>query len=171
MLKNILLVGGFNRMALSRLMIRLMSLLLIMLAAQTASAIQPRLPGMNALPDQTSISGLSSGAFMASQFHVAYSKDLVGAAIIAERIRENIAALSMSIDKTGKNRINVTISIGGSCSSSCKDPNELITQADKVLYCAKNSGRNRVELSVQRSTVEDENRTQRNLQVTRDLSA
>ncbi|SFG80681.1 extracellular catalytic domain type 2 short-chain-length polyhydroxyalkanoate depolymerase [Neptunomonas qingdaonensis] len=83
MLKNILLVGGFNSMALSRLMIRLMTLLLIMLAAHTASAIQPRLPGLNALPDQTSISGLSSGAFMASQFHVAYSKDLVGAAIIA----------------------------------------------------------------------------------------
>lgn len=70
-------------MILSRFIIRVMPLLLIMLTAHTASAIQPRLPEMNALPDQTSISGLSSGAFMAAQFHVAYSKDLVGAAIVA----------------------------------------------------------------------------------------
>ena len=83
MLKNFLLVGGFNSMTLSRLIIRLMTLILLMLTAHTASAIQPRLPEMNALPDQTSISGLSSGAFMASQFHVAYSEDMVGAAIIA----------------------------------------------------------------------------------------
>ncbi|MEY8205244.1 MAG: poly(3-hydroxybutyrate) depolymerase [Bermanella sp.] len=41
------------------------------------------LPSLNAQPNKTSISGLSSGAFMASQFHVAYSKELVGAGIIA----------------------------------------------------------------------------------------
>ncbi|MEY8199562.1 MAG: hypothetical protein RPS47_10005 [Colwellia sp.] len=42
-----------------------------------------KLPALNALANKTSISGLSSGAFMASQFHVAYSKELVGAGIIA----------------------------------------------------------------------------------------
>ncbi len=41
------------------------------------------LPALNALQDQTSISGLSSGAFMAAQFHIAYSKDLVGAGVVA----------------------------------------------------------------------------------------
>lgn len=63
--------------------IKRMVALLIILSVHTVNAVQPRLPEMNALPDQTSISGLSSGAFMASQFHVAYSKDLVGAAIVA----------------------------------------------------------------------------------------
>ncbi len=41
------------------------------------------LPAMAALQDQTSISGLSSGGFMAAQYHVAYSKHLVGVGIVA----------------------------------------------------------------------------------------
>ena len=41
------------------------------------------LPKLSALDNQTSVSGLSSGAFMAAQFHVAYSQDLVGAGVIA----------------------------------------------------------------------------------------
>lgn len=50
----------------------------------TSTIASPKeLPALNALPDKTSISGLSSGAFMASQFHVAYSEDLVGAGIVA----------------------------------------------------------------------------------------
>lgn len=49
----------------------------------TALSATTELPALNALPDESSISGLSSGAFMAAQFHVAYSKDLVGAGIVA----------------------------------------------------------------------------------------
>ncbi|WP_408901230.1 poly(3-hydroxybutyrate) depolymerase [Photobacterium piscicola] len=41
------------------------------------------LPALNAISNATSISGISSGAFMASQFHVAYSNDLVGVGIVA----------------------------------------------------------------------------------------
>ncbi len=41
------------------------------------------LPALNALTNQTSISGLSSGAFMTAQFHIAYSENLVGAGIVA----------------------------------------------------------------------------------------
>jgi len=41
------------------------------------------LPKLNAMASQSSISGLSSGAFMATQYHIAYSKDLVGVAAIA----------------------------------------------------------------------------------------
>lgn len=48
-----------------------------------ALAAKTELPALNALPDATSISGLSSGAFMAAQFHVAYSEELVGAGIVA----------------------------------------------------------------------------------------
>lgn len=43
----------------------------------------PKLSGYQADLSQTSVSGLSSGAFMTAQFHVAYSDRLVGAGIIA----------------------------------------------------------------------------------------
>ena len=43
----------------------------------------PKLSGYQADLSQTSVSGLSSGAFMTAQFHVAYSDMLVGAGIIA----------------------------------------------------------------------------------------
>jgi len=54
-----------------------------LLSQNTFATGSPSLPALGALPDQTSISGLSSGAFMAAQFHVAYSKDLVGVGIVA----------------------------------------------------------------------------------------
>jgi len=42
-----------------------------------------KLPGCGADLSKTSLSGLSSGAFMTAQFHVAYSGNFVGAGIIA----------------------------------------------------------------------------------------
>ncbi len=42
-----------------------------------------KLPGYGADLSQTSVSGMSSGAFMTAQFHVAYSGSLVGAGIVA----------------------------------------------------------------------------------------
>ena len=86
--------------------------------------------------------------------------ELLGASIIAERIRENIAALEIPVDSHGNNT-KVTISIGGSCSAHSKHSSELMKQADKVLYHAKKRGRNRVELSSNK----DKNCTQRNLEV------
>ena len=50
--------------------------------ASIAQAADP-LPVFEADLSQTSVSGLSSGAYMAGQFHVAYSGTLIGAAIIA----------------------------------------------------------------------------------------
>lgn len=52
-------------------------------AAPVSGASAPDLPSYQADLSQTSVSGLSSGAFMASQFHVAFSSTLVGAGIIA----------------------------------------------------------------------------------------
>ena len=56
----------------------------------TALALWPRtgaaaeaLPKLGADLAQTSVSGLSSGAYMAGQIHVAHSKDIVGAGIVA----------------------------------------------------------------------------------------
>jgi hypothetical protein len=63
--------------------LRIIIALLFISLSTTVLATQTELPALNALPNETSISGLSSGAFMAAQFHVAYSKDLVGAGIVA----------------------------------------------------------------------------------------
>ena len=68
--------------ATSRLFVH--SLLLSALLALGAHAAEaPPLPGYAADLSQTSISGLSSGAFMATQFHVAYSASLVGVGVVA----------------------------------------------------------------------------------------
>ncbi len=58
-------------------------LALFLLSFAAHSHTHTELPALNASPDHTSISGLSSGAFMAAQFHVAFSEDLVGAGIVA----------------------------------------------------------------------------------------
>jgi hypothetical protein len=50
--------------------------------AQDGSQAWP-LPALGVDPKATSVSGLSSGAFMASQFHIAYSSTVVGAGIVA----------------------------------------------------------------------------------------
>ena len=42
-----------------------------------------KLPGLGAKIDDTSVSGISSGAYMAGQFEMAHSRDVIGAAIIA----------------------------------------------------------------------------------------
>ena len=52
--------------------------------AQEPSATDPvQLPALGAELQQTSVSGLSSGAFMASQFHIAHSRIVVGAGVVA----------------------------------------------------------------------------------------
>jgi len=67
-----------------------------------------------------------------------------GTAIAAERLRLAISArASQSVRTTGDNRI--TMSLGVSCVSlGASDPLELIDQADKALYAAKEAGRNQV---------------------------
>lgn len=42
-----------------------------------------KLPALNANISKTTVSGLSSGAYMAGQFHIVHSNDVIGAAIIA----------------------------------------------------------------------------------------
>ncbi len=53
------------------------------LFAVAVQAQPPALPAFGADPTQTSVSGLSSGAYMATQLQVAYSRDIIGAGIIA----------------------------------------------------------------------------------------
>lgn len=59
-------------------------LLLILLAGmQQPGAAAERLPGLNADLSQTSVSGVSSGGYMAVQFHVAHSASVIGAGVLA----------------------------------------------------------------------------------------
>jgi poly(3-hydroxybutyrate) depolymerase/chitodextrinase len=59
------------------------SLLTAMTLSSQASAAGVKLPAFNVDINQTSVSGLSSGGFMAVQFEVAYSSILKGAGILA----------------------------------------------------------------------------------------
>jgi hypothetical protein len=58
------------------------ALAVIFAFARTALAADP-LPPYHGDPSQTSVSGLSSGAFMAVQYQVAYSGSVVGAGVVA----------------------------------------------------------------------------------------
>jgi diguanylate cyclase (GGDEF)-like protein len=69
--------------------------------------------------------------------------DLLGAAHVGERLRQGVAAAPVSFD--GRD-IGVTISVGCASLTCCQeqDPEELIAIADRRLYIAKRTGRNRV---------------------------
>jgi poly(3-hydroxybutyrate) depolymerase len=58
-------------------------LIALLLGAVTASAQVARLPALKVDLNQTSVSGLSSGGYMAVQFHVAHSAIVKGAGVIA----------------------------------------------------------------------------------------
>ncbi|WP_415899469.1 poly(3-hydroxybutyrate) depolymerase [Neptuniibacter sp. QD48_11] len=76
--------------------------------------VAPDLPALNAISDQTSISGLSSGGFMAAQYHIAYSENLVGAGIIAGGPWNCVASIPGS-DMTPK-----LVSATTTCMDPCK---------------------------------------------------
>jgi diguanylate cyclase (GGDEF)-like protein len=68
-----------------------------------------------------------------------------GAFIVAEHIREQVAAAVVSCQTTGE-QTSVTVSIGVNTviPANDGDVSEFIQQADKNLYTAKDTGRNRV---------------------------
>ena len=69
--------------------------------------------------------------------------NLVGATIIAEKIRAAIERQSVSHNNLA---IRVTVSIGVSCTGSHRppEPEDLLAYADQALYIAKGAGRNNV---------------------------
>ena len=71
--------------------------------------------------------------------------DLDGAILIAERIRIAIEELTISHEKSSAHNI-ITISLGVASANPAENgsPRELIEQADKALYAAKDRGRNQV---------------------------
>lgn len=68
--------------------------------------------------------------------------DLQTAAMVAEKVRENVAQLNL--DFVG-NALSVTISIGVACMSQSETVDALVNHADEALYNAKHKGRNSVE--------------------------
>lgn len=65
--------------------------------------------------------------------------DLQAASVVAERIRQAVAALS-------RPELTLSISLGLACLSGDASPEALLHRADQALYLAKQNGRNRVEL-------------------------
>jgi diguanylate cyclase (GGDEF)-like protein len=69
------------------------------------------------------------------------STDLRGAALLAERVREAIAALRVDC---GITTLRLTVSAGVASLAPGDDPAALLSRADKALYRSKADGRNRV---------------------------
>ncbi|HEX5060259.1 MAG TPA: sensor domain-containing diguanylate cyclase [Kofleriaceae bacterium] len=74
--------------------------------------------------------------------------EMVGAYNLAERIREAIAELRITTDDEPPRSLGVTASLGISAfpESKAADGVDLVRRADKALYRAKKTGKNRVEL-------------------------
>lgn len=62
---------------------RIAAFALVLACAAQPSLAAGELPALGAKIDETSVSGISSGAYMAGQFQIAHSKIVAGAAIIA----------------------------------------------------------------------------------------
>ncbi|MFT3700517.1 MAG: diguanylate cyclase [Kofleriaceae bacterium] len=74
--------------------------------------------------------------------------EMVGAYNLAERIREGIADLRITTDDVPPKVLAVTASLGIAAypESKAEDGTDLVRRADRALYRAKKTGKNRVEL-------------------------
>lgn len=74
--------GAGRRPAMSRLSPRLCALVVLAMSALTQAVAQD-LPRLNLVAGETTVSGLSSGAYMAGQMHLAFSRSIAGAGLVA----------------------------------------------------------------------------------------
>ena len=74
--------------------------------------------------------------------------EMVGAYSLAERIREAIAELRITTDEDPPRALGVTASLGIAAypESKAATGEDLVRRADRALYRAKKTGKNRVEL-------------------------
>lgn len=73
---------------------------------------------------------------------------LSGALSVAENIRGYFSKKSLRAVAEGKDLGVLTVSIGAACYSPGESPKDLLRRADRALYHAKNTGRNRVTSAV-----------------------
>jgi diguanylate cyclase len=73
---------------------------------------------------------------------------MVGAYNLAERVREAIAELRITTDDEEPRALSVTASLGIAAypESKAETGEDLVRRADRALYRAKKTGKNRVEL-------------------------
>jgi diguanylate cyclase (GGDEF)-like protein len=74
-------------------------------------------------------------------------QDLEGASLAAERMRAEVEGLAIPHPGIGPPPGVVTVSGGVACHAPGEDVGSLLERADKVLYKAKNGGRNRIEVA------------------------
>lgn len=72
-----------NKILISKIRITLVLLLLISMTFIPKSWVYPALPAIGASANNITVSGLSSGGFMAGQFHVAFSSQVSGVGIFS----------------------------------------------------------------------------------------
>ncbi|HET6388327.1 poly(3-hydroxybutyrate) depolymerase [Hyphomicrobium sp.] len=104
-------------------------------AHKTETASARTLPALGAKADETSVSGISSGAYMAGQFQMAHAKRVVGAGIIAGGpygCSESVFA--STIPGTGTAILNLSKAVNGCMldllgSWGVSDPQELTVKA------------------------------------------
>lgn len=92
----------------------------------------------------------SLGRYGGEEFLIILNKcSLSQAGFVAERFRKSISARPFAIEAPDRKTINVTISIGASCSETRAGYNqaELIRLADHALYDSKKNGRDRVTVA------------------------
>ena len=97
--------------------------LLIALSAGTAAAadVLPRLPALGLQRGSVTVSGLSSGGYMAGQFEVAYSSSVAGAAVLAggpygcSRGAVSTALLICSCPAETSFLLSLSQALGGGC--------------------------------------------------------
>ncbi len=63
---------------------------------------------------------------------------------IAERVRQGVEALTLTIPKTATSLGKVTVSVGACHAKDAMSPGDLYQKADAAMYRAKEAGRNRV---------------------------
>lgn len=91
------------------------------LSVATHAGVLPRLPALGLQRDAVTVSGLSSGAYMAGQFQVAYSASLSGAALLAggpygcSRGNVSTAMFNCSCPADQNFALEVTQAFGGAC--------------------------------------------------------
>jgi diguanylate cyclase (GGDEF)-like protein len=78
--------------------------------------------------------------FVGILFHV----DFAGGEIVAEKIRAAVERANIPHEKSPNGILTVSLGVGTSFPGIDKTPKELVALADKLLYKAKQEGRNRV---------------------------